>query len=79
MISMAKSVGNAKQVFSQSQKAIEDAVAILDKLEGVEMGSLFYYSTAPVLFDPNKSIAFPKMPPEARLGWLIHLIGAPSL
>lgn len=73
---MAKSVGNPKPVFSPSQKAIEDAVEILNKLEGVEMGSSFNYSAASVLSDPNKSVALLKMPPETRLGWLVHLIGA---
>lgn len=41
---MEKSVGNPKPIFSPSEKAIEDAVEILYKLEGVKMGSLFYYS-----------------------------------
>lgn len=76
---VAKSVGNSKQVFSPSQKAIEDAVDALNQLEGVAIDSLFYYSAASVLSDPNKSVAFLKMPPGARLGWLIHLVGSPPL
>lgn len=50
---MAKSVGNSNQGSSPSQKAIEDAVDALNQLEGVEMGSLFYYSAAAVLSEPT--------------------------
>lgn len=76
---MAKSVGNSKLVFSLLQKAMEDAIETLNKLEEVEIESLFYNSAASILPDPNKSIAFLKMAPEACLGWLIHLTGAPTL
>lgn len=37
-----KSVVNPKLVFSLSQKAIENVVETLNKLEGVEIDSLFY-------------------------------------
>lgn len=46
------------------QKAIKDTVEILNKLEGVEVGRLFYYSVVSVLFDSNKSVAFLRCLPK---------------
>lgn len=77
---ISKNIGNQKPVFSPSMSncEIENKVETLNNLEGVEMGSFFYYSAASVLSDPNKIVAFLKMPPRAHLGWLTHLIGTPS-
>lgn len=74
---MAKSIGNPQSVFSPAQKAIDDIEETLNNLEGVDMRSFFYYIAASVLSNPKKSVRFLKMSPEARLGWLIHLIGPP--
>lgn len=63
-----------KTVVTSSNKAIEDAIGILNNLDGVEVGSPFYYRRVVFLSDFGKNIAWLKMPPEARLGWLIHCV-----
>lgn len=47
---------------------------ILNNLDRVEMGSMFYHSYAYVLSNPEKSVALLRMPPEVHLEWLTHLI-----
>lgn len=57
-----------KTIVSSSDKANEDAIDILNNLDGVEVGSPFYYRYVVFLSDSGQSIALLKMPPEARLG-----------
>lgn len=66
-----------RAVISSSEKAIEDAIDILNKLDGVEVGSPFYYRCVVFLSYSGKSIALLKMPPEAQLRWLIHCVERP--
>lgn len=63
-----------RAVISSSEKAIEDAIDILNKLDRMEVGSPFYYRCVVFLPDSGKNITLLKMPPEVRLRWLIHCV-----